>query len=177
MTTVSKEQPPTREPFARVPAELVRLLRPFLDGVADEVARAVRREVPEYAVALDPLRSKPRSRAYGGPWSCCWTGWRGRARAARRSPPPTTRSGGPPPRRAAVWTACGRCCGWPPGSPGGGCAPWPTPGAPRSALAVLGEAGLVHFDELTAAASAGHAEARLRSNDEPGCAAAGCWSC
>jgi DNA-binding CsgD family transcriptional regulator len=164
-TSVSPDRP--REPFSDMPAQLPDRLRSFLGVIVEDVVREVQRGVPEYAHPDDE--------------ACVRTLRAGTELALSLFLDRMDKPEGGRERSAATYREVGRG----EAEQGRGMGAFQSAmrlGAqvawrrfstladeevlPRSVLVSMGEAMLVHLDEIIEAARAGHAEARLRTASE-----------
>lgn len=193
--SVYETRPPADEPFSSLSSELADHLRPFLTAIQDEVVAAIRTGIPEYARPRDDAYMRTLRTGVEQGLSLLLdrmsgTGTRtgamtapGAGPAAGPGPAPGT---GPAPgadsqRIADTYRSIGR------GEAREGRSLDSFQGAlrigarvtwrritaladadalPRPALVLLGEAALVHIDEIAAATAAGYTEARLHAAGE-----------
>lgn len=169
-----KTRPAADEPFSSLPAELADHLRPFLSGIQDEVITAIRTEVPEYARPFDDTYMRTLRTGVelalvllldrmSGTTPTPWNGTGGVrtvADAYRRIGRGEAREG----RSLDAFQGALRI---------GARVAWrritalaDADALPRSALVLLGEAALVHIDEIAAATAAGYTEERLHAAGE-----------
>ncbi|MEV6006482.1 helix-turn-helix domain-containing protein [Streptomyces sp. NPDC051976] len=169
-----KTRPPADEPFSSLPAELAVHLRPFLPGIQDEVVTAIRTEVPEYARPFDDTYMRTLRTGVelalsllldrmSGTTAAPWSGTGGVQTVAdtyRRIGRGEAREG----RSLDAFQGALRI---------GARVAWrritalaDADALPRSALVLLGEAALVHIDEIAAATAAGYTEEQLHAAGE-----------
>ncbi|MDT3396043.1 helix-turn-helix domain-containing protein [Streptomyces sp. B1866] len=156
-----------RETFAQIPRGLSEHIRPFLDDIAEDVVREIQAHVAEYARPSDPTYMR--------------TLYKGVAQALTLLLDRMDHPDGSSESVIETYQAIGR------GEANEGRSldvfqmalrvgariTWRKINSladsdilPRSAVVLLGEAGLVHLDEIAAATSAGYTEARLRAAGE-----------
>lgn len=164
---------PADEPFGRLPPQLAEHLRPFLAAISDEMVAAIRTGIPEYARPRDDTymrtlrtgveqgltllldRMSGTTAGVGaayGPGRIAQT-YRGIGRGEAREGRSLDSFQGA--LRIGARVAWRRIT-----------ALVDAEALPRSALVVLGEAALLHIDEIAAATAAGYTEARLHAAGE-----------
>lgn len=156
-----------QQPFRAFPSELSEHLRPFLDDISEDVVRAISRGIPEYSRPGDDTYTRTlrtgvekalslfldRLAQPGGGWESIVSTYHGIGRGEAGEGRSLDAFQGALRLGARVaWRRINELAD--------------ARVLPRPALAVLGEAMLVHLDEIVAATTAGYTDARLHAVGE-----------